>query len=244
MLKIAANRIGAWAYGYYAWAVSVLILLLCGGLILLVRRPPVGRRIARFGARLLFALARMPLAGKGLERLPPGPHILLPNHTSFLDGLVLIALLPPRPGYAFTVRQEFDIQRLLCPLLRGVGTLVLHRPATKPGASNVDRITAALRRGERLVIFPEGGFVPEPGLQPFHSGAFVAAANAGVPIVVAGLRGARAALRPRTWLPRRVAITLEIGPVLQPAGNVQAAILRSVAEARSAMEPLSGEVER
>jgi hypothetical protein len=69
----------------------------------------------------------------------------------------------------------------------------------------------------------------------------VVAANAGAPIVVAGLRGARGALRPRTWLPQRVGIALEIGPALQPHGSDRASIEQLRAAARRAMVPLSGE---
>lgn len=236
-----ARQIGAWAYGCYAWGVFALIVLSFGVLVALLRRPSQGRPVARAGARLLFRLAGIPLSAKGLDRLPAQPHVLVVNHTSFLDGIALTALLPPRPGYAFTVRQEFEIQRLLCPLLRGLGTVVLWHSRAEHGASNVDLMTLALRRRKNLLIFPEGGFIPEPGLRPFHSGAFVAAANAGVPVVVAGLRGARSALRPRTWLPRRVGIALEIGPALTPSGNDPHAIARLSAAARNAMAPLAGE---
>lgn len=240
-VAVHVRQIGAWAYGCYAWSVFALIMLCFGVPVLLLRRPSQGRPVARFGARLLFWLAAVPLSVKGLDRLPHRSHVLVVNHTSFLDGLVLTALLPARPGYAFTVRQEFEIQRLLCPLLKGLGAVVLGHSRAGHGASNADLMTAALRRGKNLVIFPEGGFSPEPGLKPFHSGAFVAAANANAPVAVAGLRGTRSALRPRTWLPRRVGITLEIGPVLTPSGNDQDAIAQLSATARRVMAPLSGE---
>lgn len=239
--RVRAQQIGAWAYGCYVWSVFALVVLFCGGVVMLLRRPPQGRRIARLGTRALFRLARVRLSVKRLDSLPARPHVLLVNHTSFLDAIVLAALLPSRPGYAFTARQEFPIQRLLCPLLRGLGTLVMARSDIRHGTTNVDLMTAALRRGESLVVFPEGAFSREPGLKPFHSGAFVAGANANVPIVVAGLRGTRTALRPGTWLPRRVAITLEVGPVFIPYRNDRAALAQLSATARKAMVSLSGE---
>lgn len=233
--------VGAWVYGCYAWIVFALFMLFFGGLVMLLRRPSKGRRIARFGTRLLCRLAGMPLTAKGLDNLPSRPHILLINHTSFLDGIVLTALLPASPGYAFAVRQQFSSQRLLCPLLRSLGTVVLHRFGAHHDASDIDLLVAALRRGSSLVVFPEGTVSRKPGLKPFHSGAFVAAAKANVPIVVSGLRGARTALRLGNWLPRRVGITLEIGPVLNPHGTDPAAIAQLGTAARSAMLPLTGE---
>lgn len=217
------------------------MLLLAGVPIILARRPAVGRRVAQRAARMLFFLARIPVSAQRLERLPPCPHVLLVNHASFLDAIALTALLPAAPGYTFTTRQQFRAQRLLCPLLKGVGIMVLSSGHPKPAGGNVGRLAAALRRGESLVVFPEGGFAADPGLKPFHSGAFVAAANARVPIVVAGLRGTRAALPLGTWWPRRVALTLEIGQIFPPKAYDRAIVLGQLATARQAMATLAGE---
>ncbi|HJV88576.1 MAG TPA: lysophospholipid acyltransferase family protein [Noviherbaspirillum sp.] len=236
-----SRRFRDWLFGCYAWGVFILVVLSFGIVLMVLRRPSWGRPVARCATRLMFRLAGMPLSARGIERLPSAPHLLLVNHTSFLDGLVLVALLPPRPGYAFVVRQQYRSQSLICPLLRGIGVIVLmhSRPGRK--GSNVKRLTRALKDGENVILFPEGMFVPEPGLRPFHSGAFLAAAGAKVPVVVAGLRGVRKALQPGTWMPRRGALHLEIGPVTMP-GDGDVAAAEELREAvRRAMAPLSGE---
>lgn len=235
------RRAGAWGYGAYAWLVFALGMLIFGSAIILLRKPLYGRPIARMATRLLFRLAGIPVSVRGLERLPRTPHILLVNHTSFLDGLALTALLPARPGYAFTARQQYSSQRLLWPLLKALGMIVLRHADPSHKSANVDLLTSVLRRGERLIVFPEGGFVPEPGLRTFHTGAFVAATEENVPMVVAGLRGARQALQPRTWLPHRTPIALEIGPVLMPSGKDAHSELALCEAAREAMLPLIGE---
>ena len=233
-----ARRAADWLYSAYVWSLMALLLPLFGVLIMAVHRPTLARPVARTGARLLFRLAGMPLSASALERLPGASHILLVNHTSFLDGIALTALLPARPGYAFVVRQQFSVQRLLCPLLRALGTVVLAPAGAGSHAGNAVRIAHALRHGGNLVVFPEAGFVPEPGLRRFHSGAFVAAARVGAPLAPAGLRGAREALRPRTWFLRHTTITLKIGLALQPQASDTAALMRA---ARQAMLSLSGE---
>ncbi len=235
------RRIGSWVYGCYAWTIFSVLVLLFGGLAILAGQPDRARRLARFFARLIFRLAGISLSVTGLDRLPARSHVLLVNHTSFLDAIVLTALLPASPGYAFTARREFFLQILLWPLLRSVHTIILKHASETHPTGNVDIMKSALERGENLVIFPEGEFGPEPGLKPFHSGAFVAAAQADVPIVVAGLRGARSALRIGSWLPRRTSIALEIGPTLTPSGNDENAIHACMATARTAMMPLTGE---
>jgi 1-acyl-sn-glycerol-3-phosphate acyltransferase len=192
-------------------------------------------------ARWMFRLAAIPISATGLEWLPAQPHLLLVNHTSFLDGILLTALLPATPGYAFTTRQQYPLQSLLWPFLRSLRVLVLKHPEAGPHTENVDILTAALQRSENLVVFPEGGFVAGPGLQRFHSGAFVAAAQARVPIVVAAPRGTRQALQVGTWMPQRLPLAVEIGAVLTPRGTDLEATHALMQAARTAMELLTGE---
>lgn len=209
-------RLAGWLYSAYAWSLVAVLLPLFGTLAIAVRRPALARPVARAGARLLLGLAGIPVRVHGLERLPAGPHILLVNHSSFIDGIALTALLPAQPGYAFVVRQQFRVQRLLCPLLRALGTVVLAPAGAGSHAGNAALIAHALRRRGNLVIFPEAGFVPQPGLRRFHSGAFVAGMRTGAPLVPAALSGARIALRPRAWVLRRTALVLDIGTPLHP----------------------------
>ncbi len=236
-----ARRIGSSVYGFYTWIIFTILVLLFGTLARLPGRPDRARRLARIFARAMFRLAGIPLFIIGLDRLPPRPHVLLVNHTSFLDALALTALLPASPGYTFTTRQEFSLQSLLCPLLRSVRTIVLKPHSQTHHNVNVDLLKTALERGENLLVFPEGEFAPEPGLKPFHSGAFVAAAQANVPMTVAGLRGARTALRLGSWLPKRTPITLEIGTTFLPCGRESEAIHKLMSAARIEMLPLTGE---
>ncbi|WP_238552135.1 AMP-binding protein [Herminiimonas sp. CN] len=238
---LAARQTGAWAFACYAWSVFALLTLSCGGLIALLQRPPLGRRIARTAARLLLRLTGVTIAASGLERLPQSPHVLLVNHASYLDAVLLAALLPATPGYAFTAKREYAGQRLMRALLTGLGALFIERFDIRRSTEDVDLMAAALRRGENLLVFPEGTFSREAGLKPFHAGAFAAAAAANAPLVAAGLRGTRSAMRDQTWLPHRAPIAFEVGPELTPSGGDWNAITRIRAAARKALVPLSGE---
>jgi len=238
---LLARQAGAWAYACHAWTVFALLALTCGTLIAVLRRPPLGRRIAHRATRLLFRLTGASIEATGLERLPHVPHVLMANHASYLDAFVLAALLPPAPGYAFTAKREFASQRLMHALLRGLGTIFIERTDIRHSTEDVDLMAAALLRGERLVVFPEGTFSRAPGVQAFHAGAFAAAAQVNAPVVAAGLRGTRAAMRSETWFPRRVPITLELGQTRMPFGRDWAAIASLRSAIHEDIIPLTGE---
>ena len=125
--------------------------------------------------------------------------------------------------------------------LRALGTLFVERFEAARSLEDVDAIVAALGRGEKVVIFPEGTFSREAGLKPFRMGAFVAAVRAGVPVLISALRGTRAVLRDRTWMPRHGQLRFEFGPLLSPDGSDWAAAVRLRERTRPEMLRLCGE---
>jgi 1-acyl-sn-glycerol-3-phosphate acyltransferase len=167
--------------------------------------------------------------------------VLLVNHSSYLDAVALAALLPASPGYGFTAKREFARQWWMRRLLTGVGAVFIERLDARRSQEDVAAIAQALRRGENLLVFPEGTFERYQGIGPFRAGAFAAAQAAGVPLVVAALRGTREALRSGSWWPRYSRIALAIGPVITPEGDDWNATVRLRDAARDAMAGLSGE---
>jgi len=184
-------------------------------------------------------LVAMPASVRGLQRLPAAPHLLLVNHTSYFDVIVLVAAL--RPSYAFVAKRELLGQPVLHACLRGLGTLFVERYEATKSAEDVEEAVTALQAGRSLAVFPEGTFSREAGLKPFRMGAFVAAVRAGVPVAVAGLRGIRPILRDKTWQPRHGHPEFEVGAVLQADGADWAAAVRLREAVRAEMLRLSGE---
>ena len=236
-----ARRVRRWAFAIWCWLIFALLALPIATLVIVVRNPPLGRRLVAAAARLLVALSGMPLAIEGIEKLDNGAPLLLVNHCSYLDALILCAALPPRLGYRFVAKRELVAQPAIRAFLRGLGTLFVERFEAAGSARDVEEIVAALRRDERLLIFPEGTFSREAGLKAFHLGAFVAATAARVPLRVCALRGTRLALRDQTWMPRREKISLTIGERAEPDGADWAAAVRLRDTTRAQMLQLCGE---
>lgn len=238
---LIARRIRSWEYGGYAWAVFAALALPVGALLAALQRPGLGRRIAYHAARALFRLTALPMTVEGIDRLPKQPHVLLVNHASFLDGILLTAILPPKPGYAFVAKRELAGQPLVHAALDGLGTIFVERFDARQSASDLEQLVAALQRGENLLIFPEGTFSRAAGIKSFHSGAFVAATRANVPVVAAALRGTREIMRAETWLPHRTPVAFDIGKTIMPTGRGWSDVARMSIQTRKDMVALSGE---
>ena len=169
----------------------------------------------------------------GRDRLPwHGPAVLVANHASLIDILVLFGLFRP---YKWVSKQEiFKVpvigwnMRLndYVPLLRGSGESVRRMMA------HCDRLLAA---GSPVLIFPEGRRSADGTLQPFKNGAFELAVRHGVPVIPIAVHGTGAAL-PKHGLVLRdqVNARVDVLPALHPAGFGDTAALREAA--RSAID--------
>lgn len=197
-------------YGWYA----ILVFLTVGTITLLgvTLVPGLGlasrRIIAHRGAKLFFKLAGLPVTVRGLEHLPSGPCVLVANHASYLDGVLLKAVLPAR--FSFVIKKEIVNVPLAATLLRRIGSEFVDRFNRHAGAVDARRLMRAASIGQALVFFPEGTFRPEPGVAHFHSGAFVTAARAQIPVVPTVIRGTRAVLPCDRLLPRRHPIEVDV----------------------------------
>jgi 1-acyl-sn-glycerol-3-phosphate acyltransferase len=215
--------------GYALWMLLTFLVVSVSALLLLVVLPGVMRRraTARAAARLFLRLAGLPLSVKFPERLPAGQCVVVCNHASYLDGIVLTAALPPRFG--FVIKREMAAVPFAGALLKRLGSEFVERFDRHRGASDARRVLRNATQGHSLVFFPEGTFTRTPGLLKFHTGAFVSATRAGCPLLPAVVRGTRRALPPSGALPRPGPIQLEL---LQPLPSASAAGQHAAPELR------------
>jgi 1-acyl-sn-glycerol-3-phosphate acyltransferase len=147
-----------------------------------------------------------------------GPCIVASNHTSYLDGAALLAVLPWRNN-AFVAKRELESNPVTRIFLRGLGVQFVERFDVQKSAEHADEPAAAVRGGTSLIVFPEGTLLRHAGLMPFRTGAFQAAAQAGVPVVPLALRGVRSVLRDETWYLRRSPISVTVSAPVVPEGS-------------------------
>jgi acyl carrier protein len=207
---------GEYAYAAHVCALFWVIAPLAWLLTALMPRPRWAWAVGHLAARAFLRLAGMPFLVRGLENLPRGrPNVLVANHASYLDGIILAAALPA--AYRFVAKQELRAQFVPRVYLERLGAEFVERFAAQQSVDDMKRISGVLAAGNSLAFFPEGTFSRIPGLLPFRLGAFAAAAAAGVPVVPVAIRGSRAVLRDGHWFPRRGTLVVTIGdPIPTP----------------------------
>ncbi len=218
------RRAGDLAFAAYVWTLFALLLSIAWPMVACT--PGLARRWRWLGwlARRLLGLTGAGPTLQGVARIPSqGNYVVVANHASYLDGLVLTSVLP-KP-IAFVAKQELRENFFARVFLTRLGCLFVERFDRARGAKDARRVTERLRNGDSLMIFPEGTLHRMPGLLPFHLGAFLAAAETGVPVVPVTLRGTRSILRDKSLVPRKGRIRVHVSEPLSPAsvgGDVDA----------------------
>ena len=213
----AAGAVPGQVRAAWAWTSFLLLAPLAAlailGLPRLEHRWTVCHRLARLHARLIGC----PLRAEGVDSLPATGCVLVANHASYADGLVLAAALP-RP-VRFVAKAELRDSALLRPLFERMGTHFVRRFDPGHGIEDADTLAAGAGDGVPLLFFAEGTFSARPGLQAFRLGAFQAAARQGLPVVPVALAGTRALLPDGSWRPRPGPLTVTICAPHAPAGE-------------------------
>jgi 1-acyl-sn-glycerol-3-phosphate acyltransferase len=230
MLRLSGRVLRA-LYGLCALAVFCLLLLLAAVLALVVPRLAWRRRLTRWLARAALGLFGLRVATSGMSNLPEGSCVVVANHSSYIDGVLLQALLPPR--FSFVVKHEASSLPVAGFLMHRIGVEFVDRHSHGGRQRGARRVIQRAEQGQSLVFFPEGTFDQTVGLKRFHSGAFTAAVRGGMPVVPVVIRGARRAMPGHSIVPRPGRIEFEILEPLPSTGpGVTADGLRAEARRR------------
>jgi acyl-[acyl-carrier-protein]-phospholipid O-acyltransferase/long-chain-fatty-acid--[acyl-carrier-protein] ligase len=167
-----------------------------------------------------------------------GPALIAPNHVSWLDGLLLVAV-SPRPVRLIVSRGIIENV-----WLRGIARIMGVIPifgSPKAVQSAIDTAREALNNGELVCIFPEGRISPSGQLQPFKPGVLAILKGAEAAVVPAyldelwgsifSMRGGDSFWKMPELRPRRVSIWFG-EPIERP---------QSVYEVRNAVQTLGAE---
>jgi 1-acyl-sn-glycerol-3-phosphate acyltransferase len=232
-LRHMRQGMARYLFAMYAWIVFYMLVPLVWLSVTLLPRLSWRWSLIRKAIRLLRSLTGTPLRVEGLEHLPADDRllILVANHSSYLDTLALIDAIPHE--FAYVAKLELTQKFHSRVFLQRLETVFVERFDSRRSVMATGEFADHLAAGKSLAFYPEGTFRAEPGLLPFHMGAFVAAAQSGVEILPVSIRGTRAILRADSNFPHHGAVEVIIERPLQPDGNDWAAAVRLQGEAQA-----------
>jgi 1-acyl-sn-glycerol-3-phosphate acyltransferase len=153
------------------------------------RSEPGEETRARGRALVLQDASREVLALHGIEAGASGAQVpvrsvLVSNHVSWLDPLVVAAHVPCVP----VSKADVSGWPVIGALARDLGVVFVSRGDAGSGAQALRSVRAALDAGACVLNFPEGTTSEGDGVLPFRPGMFGLALRSGAPIVPVAIR--------------------------------------------------------
>jgi len=183
--------------------------------------PPRGDwflRFARGWARTILAVSGISVRVLRADRLrTEGSFVIVANHESFTDILVLLANLPVQLRF-LAKRSIFRIP-ILGWSIRAAGFVPVDRGNKTRSAATVEAALSLLEAGRSLVLFPEETRTRTGELLPFRRGAALLALRSRFPLLPLGLAGTRRLLPRGTLLTAAGQVVLSVGEPIRVDGR-------------------------
>jgi 1-acyl-sn-glycerol-3-phosphate acyltransferase len=150
---------------------------------------------------------------EGAENIPlSGPVLIAPIHRSNVD-FAFTLFISPRKVF-FMAKDGLYNHPLFGKLLVRLGAFPVNRDAADRESMRLAE--EVLRRGQALVLFPEGTRKFGPDVEPLHDGAMFIAARTGATVVPVGIAGSDKALGHGAKFPRFAKIHIVVGKPIAP----------------------------
>jgi 1-acyl-sn-glycerol-3-phosphate acyltransferase len=223
--------------------VALAAVILGGAALALTMRGRARHALVRGLARGALRAIGVRLVVRG--RLPRSGALLVANHVSWLDALVLTAVAPART----VAKREVRTWPVVGAVAAASGTIFIDRVRPRTLPATVGAVAAVLRAGRSVAAFPEGTTSCGAGPSTFRPALFQAAIDAGAPVVPLAIRydspaaafvgddTLLASIR-RVAATRRLTVTLTVSAPLYPEPGADRRALARAAE--SAITPSTG----
>lgn len=172
---------------FWTLVVIPLLLLAYAGF------PRIRYYMSRWWAYRVLWAAGVRLEVEGLENLAGGgPCVYTPNHQSFMDVPVILRSLPI--PFRMVAKQELFAVPVLGFAISLMGTIGIDREDRRKAVQSLRKAERMVRRGDNLLVFPEGRLSATERFGEFKKGAFLIAKRLEVPFVPVCIVGTRRVL--------------------------------------------------
>ena len=236
------RHLGSRLRSYFVWTPLVwLYTVVLGCVSLLVSLfDPTGERqqkIARLWSQMILWTVGATVEVEGLGRIDISkPQVYVVNHLSAFDIPVLYTHLPFQ--FRILAKKELFRYPFMGWHLRRSGQIPVVLENPKASVRSLNLAVASIRKGNSLVIFPEGGRSPNGQLQSFMGGAFYAAVKAQVDVVPIVLVGTYEMLKMNSYYIKPGPIQMLVGSPISTAGMSTRDIAKITEQARIMMGDL------
>ena len=165
------------------------------------------------------------------------PQVLVTNHVSWIDVLVLAAFVPGR--YVFVAKKEVERIPVFGAAVRACGHIYIDRGDKARALASLDVARKRLEEdAPTVIIFPEGTRSNTGELGSFKKGAFVLAIQTGASIVPAAIFGSREVMKRGSFLINSGIVRVHFGEPIQVGGYSMENRVRLTHRARQAVSEL------
>jgi 1-acyl-sn-glycerol-3-phosphate acyltransferase len=236
------RHLGSRLRSYFVWTPLVWLYTVVLGCVSLVVSlfDPTGERqqkIAQLWSWMILWTVGARVQVEGLDRIDISkPQVYVVNHLSAFDIPVLYTHLPFQ--FRILAKKELFRYPFMGWHLRRSGQIPVVLENPKASVRSLNLAVAAIRKGNSLVIFPEGGRSPNGQLQPFMGGAFYAAVKAQVDVVPIVLVGTYEMLKMNSFHIKPGPVHMVVGSPISTVGMSTRDIAKITERARVVMGDL------
>jgi len=163
----------------------------------------------------IFIKKRIHFTHKGVEKIPRGAAIFTPNHTSYLDSIILYNALSKeeKEEIYFFAKEKVFRSAFLRFFSNNAHVIVMDLNHDLIGS--LQRTASLLRKGKKIVFFPEGTRSRDGNIQNFKKSFATIAKVLQVPVIPVAISGAYEAMPHTRKIPGKGNVSLEfLDPIL------------------------------
>lgn len=202
--------LGSWVVTFALYCLFIIVFVIVVGYIIQKTNNPNGafrNNLIRDISRFCIFWGNIRVHAEGFEKLPTTQnYVIIANHQSLFDVLVLFALI--KQPYSMVFKDTFLKNKLIGPMAKALGGLPIYREDNYKTAEIIIQVIKNVKKGQSLLVFPEGKRSKGPKMRSFRAGAFKIPLKAKVPVVVIAHDGSYRSRFRIPFLPTHVYIKL------------------------------------